>query len=268
VRRWNGEQWKTVGLPDEVPLLTWVHCFSDGRPVIVGTNGTVLWRRTDGWETEQLPNGPKLWGVWGPARDDVWVVGRTSGRDQTDPIAFHYDGTDWTKRSLPDLRHDGVDSLFKVWGTGSDNVYLVGDKGTLLHWDGSTIRDESPSITDDLIAVWGAGPDDIAVVGGRGEGVLVRWDGSSWSTRSLDPLFGTNGVWVPDESTAWVAGAGGKVARVDLKSDSQTVTDLDTELQFHAIYGLEGAGLFAAGGNLTQHRGPYRGTTWHRSGIE
>lgn len=265
VRRYDGETWSSLSIPSDVALVSWVHCFESGRPVMAAFGGRVLWRNQGDWQVDDVPTDQDLWGVWGSSPDDVWAVG---GSDR--PVIVRYDGTSWSSVEVPTLAHDNVNSLFKVWGTGPEHVFIVGENGTILHWDGEQLRDQSPETRKDLISVWGSGPDRVAAVGGRGNGVLALWDGSAWSVGSLRPMVGVNGVWVPNSETAWVAGGDGAVARVDLTSEDleKSVARLETERDFHAIYGLPGTGLYAVGGNLGQAGGPYRGAAWFRDSVE
>lgn len=269
IRRFDGEDWRSVSVPGETPLLTWVHCFDDGRPVVAGFRGRVLWRRGDGWELQKTPTDQNLWGIWGRARDDVWAVGGDGDAISGSPTILHWDGERWDELEIPELARDGVRAFFKVWGTGPDDVYAVGQNGAIVRWNGERLVDESPDTRKDLISIWG-NSGRIAAVGGRGNGVVAIRDGGAWEVRSLKPLIGTSGIWVPNPRTAWVAGAGGVIARVDLTSDSleRDVFELDTELDFHAIFGLEGTGLYAVGGNIDRPAGPYRGTAYHRGAIE
>ena len=270
ILRYDGASWGRVELSEKVPILTWVHCFPDGRPIVAGNDGTIIWRREDGWEIQETPTDQNHWGVWGETRDEVWAVGGNGDPASGEATVMRYDGSSWTSVQVPDLRHDGVNALFKVWGTSPDNVYMVGQNGTILHWDGSRLVDESPDTDKDLISLWGSGPDNVAVVGGRGNGVLVHWDGSNWTPKSLKPLIGLNGIWVRDSETAWVDGAKGTIAKVDptAAEPEPAVTRIDTPLAFHAIFGLKGTGLYAVGGNLSMPGATHRGVAYHRKSTE
>ena len=44
--------------------------------------------------------------------------------------------TVWTELSAPDpLEAGDVYAWFKVWGSSASDVYIVGQKGAVLHWD-------------------------------------------------------------------------------------------------------------------------------------
>ena len=69
-----------------------------------------------------------------------------------------------------------------VWGSGPDDVWLVGEKdyaGFIAHWDGETWT-AVPNPTDwFLFAVGGTGPDDVWAGGNYGR--VLHWDGEDWS---------------------------------------------------------------------------------------
>ena len=67
---------------------------------------------------------------------------------------------------------DGVpttESLHGVWGSGPKDVWVVGDAGTILHFDGATWTKATAAFPlgkkPDLRGVWGSGPNDVWVVG-------------------------------------------------------------------------------------------------------
>src|SRR5205823_4509832 len=69
-------------------------------------------------------------------------------------------------------------SLHAIWGSRSDDVWAVGDGGTVAHWDGHAWTSVASSVTSDLYAVSGSRSDDVWAVG---PGAAVHWDGTRWS---------------------------------------------------------------------------------------
>ena len=47
-------------------------------------------------------------------------------------------------------------ALNAVWAADRDDVWIVGDVGTILHWDGTRFTREDSGVTASLGAVWGA----------------------------------------------------------------------------------------------------------------
>ncbi|QDG53688.1 hypothetical protein FIV42_23970 [Persicimonas caeni] len=262
--RYDGSTWAEDELPEGVPLLNWVHVFDDGTPIIAGNGGTVLRREGDAWVAEQTPTEQDLWGIWGASPDDVWAVGG-NGRDEGAATVLRRgaDGT-WQAQTLPEMERPNVRAFFKVWGTGADNVYIVGQRGAVLRWDGQALEELLVGTSEDLISLWGTGPDNIVMVGGRSNGVVVRFDGTEWTHASLAPTPGLNGVWMDEAETAWVAGNAGTLGRLDTAELSLETQPIDTTLEMHAIFGT-GDALFSVGGNFGMPMGPYEGVALQRA---
>ncbi len=57
------------------------------------------------------------------------------------------------------------ETLSGVWGSGPSDVWAVGSRGTILHWDGSRWDTSESGSRVALRAVWGSGPHDVWAVG-------------------------------------------------------------------------------------------------------
>jgi hypothetical protein len=118
---------------------------------------------------------PPFAGVWAGAPDDVWLI----ESDFQQVSARHFDGQGWT--TFP----AGPSALFAIWGSGSRDVWAVGDAGAIVHFDGAAW---SPLVVPaaagaHLSAIWGSGPDDVWAVGTvNSAAVVLRWDGQTWSS--------------------------------------------------------------------------------------
>jgi len=259
--RYDGE-WTREDLGVDVPLLNWIHGFGASDVTVVGNSGTVLHFDGTAWIQGDSGTTENLWGVWGATPDDLWAVGGSGFPDAT-AIVIHYDGTAWTTSELPVLERD-VHGFFKVWGAAADDVYVVGQRGVVLHWDGAAWTELLVGANDDLVSIWGTAPDRIVAVGGRGNGIVARWDGTEWTSQFLTPLPGLNGVWTRDGQTIHVAGVRGTLGTLDfdtLEFTDMTANDLR---DFHSLFGVGGR-VTAVGGNLaTGLAGPYRGIAYWR----
>jgi hypothetical protein len=127
----------------------------------------VLRRAAGRWDTLDPGHDETLWWVWGTADGRaVWMVGE-------DGLALRWDGAAF--EVLPRLT--GA-TLFGVWGSGPDDVWLCGgtpgggtgaDNDVVLHWDGQRLSPAGPPATGAaFFKVWGSGPDDVWVVGEGG----------------------------------------------------------------------------------------------------
>lgn len=261
VQHYDGTAWGPGGPSFGTPLLNWVHAFSADDVVMVGSRGAVL--RFDGltWTRDQTPTDHDLWGVWGAASDDLWAVGG-NGREEGQATILRWDGVAWTQVEPPALERPQVWAWFKVWGSGPDDVYIVGQRGAVLHWDGAALTELFVGAADDLIAVWGTGPDLVVAVGGRANGLISVWDGTTWETHDLAPVPGLNGVWMRGP-VAHVGGVLGTLGSFDTRSGELDLVDVETQMDFHAMYGV-GNRLMAVGGNFRAVNGPYEGIALQR----
>ncbi|MBX3249858.1 MAG: hypothetical protein KF901_21955 [Myxococcales bacterium] len=262
---WRREagRWREVSLGVETPLLNWVTGFGEDDVVIVGNRGTVL--RGDGttWERQETPTDQDLWGVWGSGPDDVWAVGGVPFMGGI-PTVIRWDGVAWREVELPELVRANVFAFFKVWGTGPSDVWIVGQRGVLLHWDGSAWEERFAGVDADLISLWGTRPDRVAMVGGRGNGWIVTWDGAELRRRQPPGLPGLNGVWMGSDDVIHVVGEQGEIATFDFDSLEMIDELFPTTLTFHAIFG-DGERLTTVGGNFSMPAGPFRGVAYDRA---
>jgi hypothetical protein len=69
--------------------------------------------------------------------------------------------------------------LLDIWGSGPDDIYIVGRPGVLLHWNGTAWALQPLGTSETLTTVWGTGPEDVFVVGHNG--LVFHYNGSGWS---------------------------------------------------------------------------------------
>lgn len=256
ILRFDGETISEVGHGAAVGLLNWIHGFPSGEVVAVGNEGAVV--RWDGstWSADEPVTDQDLWGVWGAEPGDLWAVGGdASGGTAT---VLRDSGQGFQPVPIPALERPGVDVFFKVWGSGPDDVYIVGQNGAVLHWDGTVLEELLVGVSLDLIGVWGTGPDRVVTVGGRTNGAAAVWDGSEWHNPDLGRLPGINGVWI-DGSTAYIVGDRGATGTIDLETLEVSVSLSDVPISIHAVQG-SGNIITAVGGDFTTGpQGPFLG---------
>ncbi len=135
VLHYDGETWQRMSTGSRGDLW-WVHAFADGPVFMAGAYATILKHEGDTFTRMKTPGigVNTIYGLWGPAPDDLYAVGSITGRNG---FIWHYDGKEWKDLPLPaDLpltdKHD-IPGFFKVWGQSGDSVYVVGGKGVMLH---------------------------------------------------------------------------------------------------------------------------------------
>ncbi|WP_146650950.1 sialidase family protein [Labilithrix luteola] len=190
---------------------------------------TTVWRSTqaDGgaaWKKALLSTqiqtapAPTIRGLWGADANEVWAVGGHDGPDYSTTHGKSYRGV---PSSDPDggfeLTWTEVDTqsnaiLHGVWGSGKDDVWAVGEYGTIRHRSAGDPRwSVVPSPTDrHLYAIWGSGPNDVWVVGDYG--TILHYDGATWTRATTTLALGVKpdlrSVWGSAPDDVWVVGKG------------------------------------------------------------
>ena len=106
--------------------------------------------------------------VWGTSATDVFLAGfqvtqKSDGEFTVTSAIWHYDGSTWSPMDLP----KGDEVLSDIWGTSPSDVFAVGDRGLILHYDG-TMWTGSHHGAAELLAVAGLNAGDVYTVGVTG----------------------------------------------------------------------------------------------------
>jgi hypothetical protein len=249
VYHYDGTAWETIDT-GEVDLDLWIVFGFDGGPVFFGGSaGTIL--RYEGGTFERLttPGTAKVFGMWGPAPDDVWAVG---GNGAGGGFVWHFDGEAWSEvAGVPDdLVSEGT--VFKVTGTAADDLYMPCSEGSILHTTGAGEAFDRDTIDADVlfsIAVGDAGY--VAAGEVSSEGLIVENDGSGWVTSEGIPGAPAWRGAAASGELAYVVGEFGSVGRREgttWEADAQDLTQED----FHAVWIDPAGGVWAVGGQFDQ----------------
>jgi len=136
--------------------------------------GVVLHYDGTNWAPVLQHDGLVPKAVWGSSASDLFLVGFQADQDQdgvftVTSAVWHYDGTSWMPMATP----AGDTVLNDVWGRSGSDVYVVGDNGLILHYDGAAWT-ASHQGTDALLAVFGWAPGDVYAVGVGGRVLLGK----------------------------------------------------------------------------------------------
>ena len=93
-------------------------------------------------------------------------------------------------------------NLLGVWGSSSSDVWAGGASSTLLHYDGTSWSQVSTQIPN-VDSIWGSGPSDVWFVGSTR---VLHWNGSGLANAAsfTGPLLAVSGSGPND---VWVTGA-------------------------------------------------------------
>jgi len=240
----DGEAWKELH-PGGEQTYWWVSGSGPDDVWMVGEEG-----RISHWDgvnfTEHTSDTlATLWGVWAASKTDAWAVGGTpeGGTSAPNDVVLHWDGATWAPVTLPGAPLGRA--LYKVWGTSSDDLYVVGEYGTIWHKKGATwaLESDPPVATGTLFTVAGCGSDEVYAVGGFD---VLRSDGASWQKLDVALTNGVNGVACGGPGEVVVVGFGGSKQRLD---EGAWVDEFDVPpfADLHAAW-ADGAGTYWAGG--------------------
>ncbi len=168
------------------------------RAVVVGLQIILsCFAATPECDVEQAFSGPTLQSVW------AW------GPDLYEFVAVGIAGANMGSGS----HLETTTTLYGVWGPDAGEAFVVGDGGTIFHWDGTTWSQMSSGTTEDLYGVWGAGPADVFVVGTHG--TILHWNGAAWSPMTSDTTLRLWGVSGTGPNDIFVVGDDGTILHWD-----------------------------------------------------
>jgi hypothetical protein len=245
---YDGSTWKDLS-PGGPETFWWVSGSSPADVWFVGEKGRIS--HYDGTAMKTVASGvtATLWGAFAFGPDDAWAVGGTpeTGAAAPNDIVLHWDGNDWKTETLPGPARNV--SLFKVWGTSSDDLFVVGEQGTIWHRTkaGWQFEGGDPLLTQNrLFTVHGCAGDDVFAVGGQS--VLHR-DASGWSKVTVELTNVVNGVACGPAGKAVIVGFGGLKQRL---VDGAWIDEFAIE-PYSDLHGswADGTGVFwAVGGDF------------------
>ncbi|MEZ4250465.1 MAG: hypothetical protein R3B99_19710 [Polyangiales bacterium] len=236
--------------------LWWVAEAADGSVALVGEGPTVLrttdeaWRTAERWRTEPVEGaeGTTLYGIW-EGTNERFAVGGDVLRDEARGVLLRRDASGaWAPDPRVASEHlEGA--LFKVWGRADDDVWVVGERGMVLHFDGTEWTRVASPVRTRLLTVHGAEGADPIVVGGASNGVLLEHEAGALVEHSPEWMPTLSGVFVRDDR-AVVVGSDGVVLH---RTRGQWVLDETTTatIDFHAVALRSDDAIWAVGGNLS-----------------
>mgnify|MGYP000887831931 CR=1 FL=1 len=151
----------------------------------------------------------------------------------------------------------GASTLNSAWGDGT-NIWFVGNSGTILMWDGSTVQTEVSGVATNLNAVWGEGS---AVYAVGASGVILKRSGGTWATITSPTGGVINGVFAAG-GKVWICGNGGNLWRSDDGGTSWNAQTTGTAAALRAVWGPDSSNLWAVGATGTIIATTDGGGTW------
>ncbi len=146
--------------------------------------------------------------------------------------------------------------LKDIWGSTPNDVFAVGSCGTILHYDGNTWAPMDSGTTEWICGVCGSAPNDVFAVGGWG--TILHYDGSAWSTMDSGTTQSLSGVWGSASDDVFAPGYNGTILHYD--GSAWSTMDSGTTYNLNDVWGSAHGDVFAVGCSGTILH--YDGSTW------
>ena len=234
IEHWNGTAWSvntSLVVTGFVAELTGVADLSPTDAWAVGQGNSTILEHWNGsaWSSVTVPDPDFTPGadesISASSATDIWVVGTTvnTTTGTTTAEALHFNGTAWAVvpmqqpgTNTPTISAVTAISATDAWAVGEDIGATSAPGGSTLieQWNGakwSIVPSPTPGADPGLTGVAARGSSDVYAVGnnlpsingGVVQGLILRWNGSTWS-QDTDP---TDGTYSPLFAAATVPGA-------------------------------------------------------------
>jgi hypothetical protein len=195
------------------------------------------------------------------APDDVWVVGGALGSGPA-ALMLHYDGSAWHQLDVGTTA-----TLWWVHALSPRSIWAVGERGTIVRFDGTAFDAWAPPptpTTATLYGVWGPSDDDLWVVGGEPDqsAVALRRDSAGWHDVTPAGLTGAFfKVWGTRSDDVYLCGQNGGLWHWD----GATLAQIPTTIGRTPLFTVAGNGatdVYAVGGLGTATVLHFNGASW------
>jgi hypothetical protein len=155
--------------------------------------------------------------IWGDSKTNVFTVGEYG-------LVLNFDGNSWNEIRIG---AGYFDLLHGVWGSSSDDVFIVGQdlttfKGIIFHFDGIIWSEMNSDTLWGLYDIWGSSENDIFAVGEHG--AVLHFDGYNWSSFNSGTIKNLSGIWGVPSRDVFVVGDYGTILRYEYDIKTTTTT--------------------------------------------
>ena len=196
--------------------------------------------------------------VFAFGQGDIWFAGNG---------VIHLNNQQYIPVTLPPAVW-GADRINKIWGVSSDDLYIVGDEGSVAHYFWGTWSRVESGTYGNLVDVWGytvsnLGSPIVFSVGGTSGNVklLTLSPTAARDTLSWPSMEDATSIWTTNGFAIYAAGVG--IWR-NRGSSWQRMGGLPSGILFTRVRGSSSNNIFAVGsfGTLVH----WNGTNWRQYG--
>ena len=239
--------------------LWWVFARDAQSVWFVGEAGLILRydRAADTFTQLPSPTEATLFGAWGAATGPLFAVGGfIAPGDDRPGVVVRIDGD--SAQVVADIPASPIpkEAWFKVWGSAANDIWVIGDWGSVMHYDGAAWTLDALADSPRLVTLHGDGDDVVIVGGGQSAAIFERgadrWDAATAPERA--PAL--NGVFVTGGGHAVGCGRSAAVverqdgAWIRLPTPDAPPGTTPGQIDWHAAW-IDGAGdIWVVGGDL------------------
>jgi hypothetical protein len=106
-------------------------------------------------------------------------------------------------------------TLWSIWGTKENNIWAVGDEGTIIHYDGTRWVNQKYDTECSLRDIQGYDENDVWAVGGLGfnpnseneqKGIILHFNGKEWTMALDDSTHPLSAIWETSKDDIYAVG--------------------------------------------------------------
>ncbi len=194
--------------------------------------------------------------IFSISQNDIWFCGNG---------VIHWDGNNFIPIPIP-TNVWGPYQMNKLWGSSSNDLYVVGNNGSIAHWDGVKWTKIESGTSVHLLEIWGAIDGSTIWACGYtedyGTSALIRimnnlsekiYEGSSNNQSNGHYVGPMSGVWLDNKYIVFLMTGAGIYIQ---KSSSEFLLEKEIVKFNHGSYGIDGTGpnnIFACGDEFVGH---------------
>lgn len=121
-----------------------LECLSISNVFAIGNMGSISHYNVNKWTLmyDGLRQYESFSSIWGSSESNVIVGGLVRHSSEKIRILLRYDGSKWQEITPPNLPYLVLGSTrqfgqLSIWGSSKSDVFAVGARGTILHYDGN-----------------------------------------------------------------------------------------------------------------------------------
>jgi len=195
-------------------------------------------------------------GIHVGSNQSIWVCGENAS--SLDGVVFKYQNG-WGEV----YRSGGTGSTYRdIWVYNDNFVFVVGDSGEILHWNGSIWMPHASPVLADLHAVHGYDTEHVYVVGDSN--TVLYYNGTSWTDISTPGAYNWESLHVVSEEELWICGEGGYVGYSNNAGSSWDIQQVATSDLYDITVSNNGIRVCGDGTALVSTDG----STWKSETIQ